>query len=288
MSEIDADMWAKEIESERQEHNELYEEQAKRIVEPLDWEHYYATHRPAHEPGGELYGLDVRILMDAVDSILDDRPRDIRILDYACGVGEFSVALAQRGYSVKGFDISDKGIVVAQGLANRYRVADKAEFAVANAQELPYEDGEFDLVIGKAVLHHIIKYRSTADELYRVLKPGGLVVFCEGAATNPFIRFSRRFTMIEELGDVPLTAKGLRNWAHKFKTVRIDGYFFLYMLKRLGYSWNNEKRQEQNGLGRSPLFRLALRAGLALDRLFINGRPWSETLGGRYFIYIVK
>jgi ubiquinone/menaquinone biosynthesis C-methylase UbiE len=288
MSEIDADLWSKELESEREEHNVLYAARSRSPLDQLNWKSYYATHGPAHELGGEIYGLDVRMLMDMIDVELRAQPQGIRILDYACGSGDFSVILAQRGYEVRGFDISDTGVDVARGLARRYEVDDKAEFVAASADNLPYGDGEFDLVIGKAVLHHIIKYPGTAAELHRVMKPGGRAIFCEGAASNPLIRFARSFTIIEELGDVPLTIAATRKWTAAYSETKIEGHFFLYMLKTLGYSWNEDKYRVQNALGKSALFRFFLRASLLLDRLIVTGKPWSKYLGGRIFIHFVK
>jgi SAM-dependent methyltransferase len=48
---------------------------------------------------------------------------------------------------------------------------------VCDAEELPFEDGSFDLVIGHAVLHHIPDLDQAWREIHRVLRPGGLAVF---------------------------------------------------------------------------------------------------------------
>jgi SAM-dependent methyltransferase len=48
----------------------------------------------------------------------------------------------------------------------------------ADAEALPFADGEFDLVIGHAVLHHIPDLDLAFREILRVLRPGGRFVFC--------------------------------------------------------------------------------------------------------------
>jgi SAM-dependent methyltransferase len=57
-------------------------------------------------------------------------------------------------------------------------LAERVETRQANAEELPFEDGSFDLVFGHAVLHHIPDLAKAFSEFNRVLRPGGAIVFC--------------------------------------------------------------------------------------------------------------
>ncbi len=52
------------------------------------------------------------------------------------------------------------------------------ETAACEASELPFEDDEFDLVFGHAVLHHLPDLDAAFGEFRRVLRPGGVVAFC--------------------------------------------------------------------------------------------------------------
>ena len=280
--------WDNLAQQERRVHDDLYLEQAKRAVEPLDWAYYYAFHRPAHVEGGLLYGLDVRLFLDSIDRELRRRDVNIRILDYACGIGELSVILARRGYRVCGFDLSETGVSTARSLARKYGVEGHAQFQAANAKQLPYADEQFDLVLGKAVLHHVIKYPGTAAELWRVLRPGGKVLFCEGSAGNPLVRLARRITLREEMGDVPLTPETVRAWAEAFSGVKSTGYFFLYMLRRLGYRYLRSGQTVPNKLGQTRAFRRLLWLGLLVDRLMVNRRWYSPRVAGRLLIELTK
>jgi SAM-dependent methyltransferase len=49
---------------------------------------------------------------------------------------------------------------------------------VTDAESLPFEDESFDVVMGHAVLHHIPDLDRAFSEFFRVLKPGGVIVFC--------------------------------------------------------------------------------------------------------------
>ena len=54
----------------------------------------------------------------------------------------------------------------------------------ADAEDLPFPDESFDLVLGHAVLHHIPDLDRAAAEFMRVLRPGGTVVFCGEPSAN--------------------------------------------------------------------------------------------------------
>ena len=57
-------------------------------------------------------------------------------------------------------------------------------------EQLPFGPDRFDVVVGKAVLHHLDVARA-APELHRVLRPGGRAAFAEPLGTNPVIAFAR-------------------------------------------------------------------------------------------------
>lgn len=102
-----------------------------------------------------------------------------RILDFGCGQGEFSIALAMLGADVTGIDIGEDLVELSQRIADHNHVPCK--FVAGSITELPFEDGEFDLVVGVGILHHL-PIEATAlslAEAHRVLKPGGSACFLE-------------------------------------------------------------------------------------------------------------
>lgn len=48
-----------------------------------------------------------------------------------------------------------------------------------DANSFPFQDGQFEAVIGNSILHHLIDFENTLAECQRVLKPGGVAVFGE-------------------------------------------------------------------------------------------------------------
>jgi SAM-dependent methyltransferase len=68
--------------------------------------------------------------------------------------------------------------------ANAAELGVEAETVVTDAEELPFDDESFDLVLGHAVLHHIPDLDRAFAEFARVLKPGGVVAFCGEPSAN--------------------------------------------------------------------------------------------------------
>lgn len=100
-----------------------------------------------------------------------------RSLEIGAGTGYFSLNLLQAGTIRRATctDISPGMVEALRGNAERLGL--EVETAVTSAEELPFDDATFDLVIGHAVLHHIPDLERAFGEFLRVLKPGGTVMF---------------------------------------------------------------------------------------------------------------
>lgn len=65
--------------------------------------------------------------------------------------------------------------------------------AVADAHKLPFADASFDVVCGRAIIHHLV-VEEAAAEIARVLRPGGHAVFLEPLGDNPLWKLARWLT----------------------------------------------------------------------------------------------
>ncbi len=157
-----------------------------------------------------------------------------RVLDYGCGHGMASVVMARRGAWVTAFDLSGGYVAEAARRAVANGVA--VNFAQADGARLPFADASFDRVWGSAVLHHL-DVDIAGRELLRVLRPGGIAVFCEPWGENPVLRWARRrlpYRGKERTHDEePLRLCQVRALRLLFPTVEVRGYQLLGMARRV-------------------------------------------------------
>jgi ubiquinone/menaquinone biosynthesis C-methylase UbiE len=118
------------------------------------------------------------------------KPGD-KVLDVGCGTGDLTLTaetyVGMSG-SAYGIDASSEGIDLARKKAKRSD--SKAVFEVGLIEKIPYPEATFDIVISRLVIHHLpddLKRRGIA-EIFRVLKPGGLVFLADfRPPTNPIL-----------------------------------------------------------------------------------------------------
>lgn len=106
-----------------------------------------------------------------------------RVLDVGSGIGGPARHLAESfGCTVVGVDLTAEYCRLATALSARTTVADKVSFQVANALDLPFADGTFDVVWTQHVAMNIGDRPKLYGEMYRVLKPGGRIAFYDAVA----------------------------------------------------------------------------------------------------------
>ena len=160
--------------------------------------------------------------------------RGQRVLDYGCGHGMAATVLARHGADVTGIDLSAGYVEEARRRAAANEVT--AEFRQADAEHLPFRDGSFDAVWGCAILHHLDLCRA-GSELHRVLRPGGVAVFCEPWGGNPVLEFARRHLPYpgkhRTPDERPLRRADLAPLRARFPDLRLRGFQLLAMARRL-------------------------------------------------------
>lgn len=148
---------------------------------------------------------------------------DRLVLDYGCGIGDFSEVLASRGARVFGIDISPKLIEQARASVAKLGYNGNApKFLVGDAHHTPFPDAMFDYVVGNGALHHLDLERAL-PEIARVLKPNGKAVFQETMYDHPLLWTLRRLTPKTHTaderplcwGDIKLARKQFRACRHR-------------------------------------------------------------------------
>jgi SAM-dependent methyltransferase len=119
----------------------------------LWWHLTYLTHQMEYEAAGR------RIT------------RDMIVMDCACGVGYGSKYLSSLSREVIGVDNSEEAVEYAR----KNYVADNLSYHVGDAQKLDRGSNTVDAFVAIETLEHFSEADGFLDEVYRVLKPGGLL-----------------------------------------------------------------------------------------------------------------
>lgn len=113
------------------------------------------------------------------------RPGD-RALDLATGTGDLAFALARRGVTVVGLDVTRRMIELARAKAPG---GPAPAFLVGDMVALPFAPASFDLITVGYGLRNVPDLEAALDEMLRVLKPGGRALSLDfNRPGNPLVR----------------------------------------------------------------------------------------------------
>lgn len=133
-------------------------------------------------PRGAMYD---RLEKRAAATLLPSIGRDKELLDVGCGTGHWARFFSERGFAVAGIDVSPAMIRVA-----RAKGVPGASFTIADAHELPFDYGRFDVAVAITTLEFVKDPQVVLREMIRCTRrPGGLVLV---AVLNARARINRR------------------------------------------------------------------------------------------------
>jgi ubiquinone/menaquinone biosynthesis C-methylase UbiE len=168
---------------------------------------YFSEHSAAvYDLGVELLfrgTADVmrRQVIPPVTRFLRERglePAHTRLLDVACGTGHtlHQLAVAHPQLRYHGVDLSPFYVKAAQ---KRLRHVAECSLLVENAEHLPYVDAHFDVLTSVYLFHELPRNarRNVVREMFRVLRPGGLLVIEDSAQVSDSPQIAK------VLGDFP-------------------------------------------------------------------------------------
>jgi ubiquinone/menaquinone biosynthesis C-methylase UbiE len=115
-----------------------------------------------------------------IPRLLDMRP-DSYALEVGCGSGGYALHLAEKvGCRLVGLDINAFGVRNANQLALARGLASGVRFEECDASKnLPFDDNTFDAVFSNDVLCHLPGRPEVLGEMFRILKPGGRMLFSD-------------------------------------------------------------------------------------------------------------
>ncbi|MFQ3649996.1 MAG: class I SAM-dependent methyltransferase [Gemmataceae bacterium] len=158
-----------------------------------------------------------------------------QLLDLGCGHGMAAIVAARAGACVTALDLSAGYLAEARRRAEANQVPG-IHWIQADAEHLPFRDQQFDRIWGNAILHHLDMDR-VAVEIARVLRPGGVAVFCEPWGENPILEMARRWVPYpgkdRTPNERPLRSAQLETLRRHFPCLETQGYQLLSMARRV-------------------------------------------------------
>jgi len=171
---------------------------------------------------------------------LNQNVKGSEILDYGCGVGPIiEKVINYNPKKITGIDISDVSIEKAKNKFKNTNI--EVELLVDNCEKTKFSNEKFDLVYGLGILHHL-QLSKCIDEISRILKPKGSLLFIEPLGTNPIINLYRYFTPGSRSRDEhPLNFNDFNFIESKFEKVSLKYYGFLTLIFFPLYTSQNSK-----------------------------------------------
>tara|TARA_Y100000768_G_C23892753_1_gene640999 strand:+ start:240 stop:983 length:744 start_codon:yes stop_codon:yes gene_type:complete len=164
-----------------------------------------------------------------------------KILDFGCGAGVFvERTIKYKPKKIVGIDISEVSIDKAKKRANELNI--DVDYYVDNCEKTQFEKNSFDIVYGTGILHHL-EFNKCLDEICRILKSNGSLIFIEPLGTNPFINLYRKLTPNSRSKDEhPLVDKDFEYIKNKFVDINIRYYGFLTLIFSPFYKFPYESK----------------------------------------------
>lgn len=134
-----------------------------------------------------------------------DRARG-RVLDNGCGVGAYLGRLAEGAARAVGIEYD---------FDRARQAARHASTAAAVGENLPFPSAEFDLILSHEVLEHVADDRQAAEEIGRVLRPGGRAVIFVPNCGYPFETHGVFWRGAYRFGNIPLVNYLPRRWRNR-------------------------------------------------------------------------
>jgi SAM-dependent methyltransferase len=123
-------------------------------------------------------------------------PAGCRVLDVGCGVGTYTAAFRRETPHVFGVEVELERAREARGQV--------PGIVQAIGERLPFASGSFDLILSHEVLEHVTDDRACAEEMVRVVRPGGRIVLFVPNRLYPFETHGIFWRGRYRFGNIPL------------------------------------------------------------------------------------
>ena len=153
-----------------------------------------------------------RTILAVLQDFLGSNTNSMNLLDIGASTGIIDSFLADFFGSVIGLDIDTEAIEFAKNSFSKNNL----EFRVADAMDLDFQDNAFDIVVCTHIYEHVPNPDTLMQEIYRVLKPGGICYFAAG----------NRMSLMEPHYRLPFLSIIPRSLAHIYMRLTGKGKYY--------------------------------------------------------------
>lgn len=162
--------------------------------------------------------------------------RNVKILDYGCGVGTVALYVASKGNRVLGVDVSPRAIMLAKKSAKILKLGNLVEFQVINERFRLKHKSEFDIAILTEVIEHVYDDDKMLSDICYSVKKDGKLILSAPSVNAPLYRLGLASEFDKKVGHLR----------------RYDSIILIDKLEKSGFHVNGAKRVE--GILRNSLF----------------------------------
>jgi SAM-dependent methyltransferase len=136
---------------------------------------------PSHDEAASPW---YQLVREYIGGMAEGGIAGLRILEVACGRGGFVRELARAGARVTGCDFSSAALRAASTKLRAANATPSAALIQGDAQNLPFADNTFDLVVSCETIEHLPDVKSAMRGIYRVTRPGGKLLLTTPTYAN--------------------------------------------------------------------------------------------------------
>lgn len=184
-------------------------------------------------------GIDIYWRKRAIRLLKPEKPK--LILDIATGTADFAIeALALHPEKVVGVDISEGMLEIGRKKLQRKKLDDRIALQMGDSERLLFEDNIFDAVIVAFGVRNFEDLEKGLQDMYRVLKPGGMTVIVEFSKPTkfPFKQVYNLYfkSILPKIGNVISKDNAAYTYLPASVQAFPDGQTFLKVLQKVGFN----------------------------------------------------
>ncbi|MGA1822397.1 MAG: class I SAM-dependent methyltransferase [Thermoplasmatota archaeon] len=231
------------------------------------------------------YNHFLRII--SIDDYLKTLNAKGKALDIGCSSGAQSFSMERKGFQVVGIDITENGIKKARSWAES--INSSCQFRIMDINSSDFEDDTFDLVLASEALEHIPDNRRTAEEIHRITKKGGHIIYTMPNGKSGYWKRKKKEMARNDLTDIDDVEIDSSEWHSLRHTIFSPSDIEKITSEGLGLTKVHSTSCGHMIPPRSILIRLLILSGLGYKiENYLQNRKDNHDTGASYIVVYEK